>query len=342
MQYYTQQLTEDTGIGKIVSFETEQHPKKRENRVGTLTIQVLRKTQLLRAIEEIDSPTPSVIPAKMLIKCCNMAPVLTGVIQKDCAIVSRHTIALHKHINVYLGRQYMSDNSGSAGNGTGLTSLSDSLYVLGVEIAVGDAGSMTVSSSPWESVSTEPKHDVNSAWKGAGRVSKTGPALGSARGRGVSSNTQSSKSSTMVHIKFCRVEDVPLIMQACRVFFRQVDSAGGKVQIEFPRGQMPMWWRIENDPPFDFKKTRDDFHKVEVVEQFRERSGCHFNSCFRIDPVDIIFSSRTRTCDGMGWIPVIYVNFAKIVLFERHEVEELLKQRGTTETEHDTHNMNQE
>jgi len=135
----------------------------------------------------------------------------------------------------------------------------------------------------------------------------------------------------MVHIKFCRVEDVPLITQACRAFFWQVDSSGGKTQIEFPRGQMPMWWRIENDPPFDFKKTRDDFHKIEVVEQFRERSGCHFYSCFGIDSADIIFSSRTRTCDGMGWIPIVYVDFSKLLILEGYKLERLMKDTSTAQ-----------
>jgi len=97
MHYYTQQLTEDVGIGKIISFETEQHPKKRENRVGTLTIRVFCQTQVPRENEGTVSEESSVMRTKMLIKCCNVAPVLTGVIQKDSAVVSRHQIALHKH-----------------------------------------------------------------------------------------------------------------------------------------------------------------------------------------------------------------------------------------------------
>jgi len=200
---------------------------------------------------------------------------------------------------------------------------------------------MTIASSPWESVATEPKHDDGGALNGAGRVTKSRSAGGSARGRGVIGNTNSSKSSTMVHIKFCRVEDVPLITQACRAFFWQVDSSGGKTQIEFPRGQMPMWWRIENDPPFDFKKTCNDFHKVEVVEQFRERSGCHFSTCFSINPVDIIYSSRVRTSDGKGWIPVFYVDFLMLVLLERYKVQRLMKNTSTTQASEDTADINE-
>jgi len=103
---------------------------------------------------------------------------------------------------------------------------------------------------------------------------------------------------------------------------------------------MPMWWRIKNDPSFDFKKTRDDLHKVEVVEQFRERSGCHFPSCFGIDPADIIFSSRRRTCDGKGWVPVVYLDFSKLVLLERYEVERLMKNTSTTQAFEDTADIN--
>ena len=340
MQYYTQQLTKDVGIGKIIQFETEQHPKKRENRVGTLTIHAIRQTQVLCENEETDSAKSTVMQTKMLIKCCNMAPIVTGVIQKDCAVVSRHQIALHKHINVYVGRQYASSSSGSTGSSTGITSLSDSLYVLGVEIVASDAGCTTLSSSPWESASAEPKHNDSGVRTGVERVVKIGSAGGSVRGRGVSSNTISNKNSAMVHIKFCRVEDVPLILQACCVFPRQVDSFDGKMQIEFPRRQMPMWWRIKNDPSFDFKKTRDDLHKVEVVEQFRERSGCHFPSCFGIDPADIIFSSRRRTCDGKGWVPVVYLDFSKLVLLERYEVERLMKNTSTTQAFEDTADIN--
>jgi len=140
----------------------------------------------------------------------------------------------------------------------------------------------------------------------------------------MNNTTNNSRSSTIVHIKFCRVEDVPLIMQACRAFFRQLDSAGGKIQIEFPRGEMPMWWRIQNDPPFDFKKTRDDFHNVEVVEQFRERTGCHCFTCFGVDPTDVLFSNRMRTPDGKAWIPVLYVDFLKLVLLDEWQVARLV------------------
>ena len=39
---YTLQETADVGIGNCVSFLTEQHPKKKENRVGILTMQMLQ------------------------------------------------------------------------------------------------------------------------------------------------------------------------------------------------------------------------------------------------------------------------------------------------------------
>ena len=69
MQYYTQQSTEDVGIGIIISFETEQHPKKHENRVGTLTIRVFCQTQVPRENEDADSAKSTVMQTKMFIEC---------------------------------------------------------------------------------------------------------------------------------------------------------------------------------------------------------------------------------------------------------------------------------
>ena len=134
-----------------------------------------------------------------------------------------------------------------SGTGHGLSSLddsSDSIYVLGVEIAADDAGSMIVVSSPLERVMIVPGQEDCGVRDDAGRGAKSGVGRSRARGSGVggvSSNASSSKNSTTVHVKFCRVEDVLLIMQACRVFFLEVDSLGGQIQIEFPRGQVPMW-----------------------------------------------------------------------------------------------------
>ena len=137
-----------------------------------------------------------------------------------------------------------------------MPALSDSLYVLAVDIAPGDVGSKE-QVSPWESAAVVSEQEASS---GGG---------GSVRGSGIVKSTSSKASSSMVHIKFCRVEDVPLIMQACRVFFRQVSSSGGgQVKVEFPRGQMPAWWKLANEDVFDFKKTRETFSNVEVVEQF--------------------------------------------------------------------------
>lgn len=114
-----------------------------------------------------------------------------------------------------------------------MPALSDSLYVLAVDIAPGDVGSKE-QVSPWESAAV-----VTSVVSGQ---EASGGGGGSVRGSGIVKSTSSKASSSMVHIKFCRVEDVPLIMQACRVFFRQVSSSGGgQVKVEFPRGQMPTW-----------------------------------------------------------------------------------------------------
>jgi len=43
---------------------------------------------------------------------------------------------------------------------------------------------------------------------------------------------------TNMEIKFCRVKDVQLIMQACRVFFKQTSSV--HIGVEFPRGNHPL------------------------------------------------------------------------------------------------------
>jgi len=291
MTYYTQQVTREVGMGNILFFATEQHPKKKENRVGTLTIQVYKHK------EKAESPT------KMLLKCCNVAPILTGTISREYSNVSCHQDALRRHINMYLCRQY--GNSSAGGCSAVVPALSDSLYVLAVEMAPGEVGS-TEQLSPWES----------------GTATSDGGGGGSARGSGMVNSTSNRTSSSMVHIKFCRVEDVPMIMQACRVFFRQVSSSGGgQMKVEFPRGQMPMWWKLANEDVFDFKKTRETFSNVEVVEQFRERSGCHFSTCFSFDDSDVLVSSRVRTHDGTGWIPVVYVDLLKLMMGEMREIK---------------------
>lgn len=60
---------------------------------------------------------------------------------------------------------------------------------------------------------------------------------------------------------------------------------------------------------------------MEVVEQFRERCGCHFSTCFALDEGDVLLSSRVRTPDGTGWIAVVYMDLVKLVLREMHEIK---------------------
>jgi len=313
MVYYTQQITESVGIGNVIFFATEQHPKKRENKVGTLTMRMSRQA-------ESDAETCT----QVLVKCCNVGPVLSGIINKECTLISKHQDPLCKHINAYLYRQY----SNAAGAGNNLSCLSDRLYVFGVEFAAGNTVSTNIS-SPWDNA-TPPSAQVRASgtvadcFAGAGRGVRSNDGDNVARGKGVSTSTSSMKSSSTVHIKFCRVEDVPLIMQAIRVFFRQLSLSGERSQVDFPRGQMPMWYKILHDPPFDFKKGRDDFSNVEVVEQFRERTDCHFFSCLRIDDSDIVFSSRQKTDDGNGWIPVLYVDVTKLMFIEGYQLRQRL------------------
>ena len=284
----------------VISFTTEKHHKKGENQVGMLT---------LRVIKHDGTPEGEAAGEKMIIKCCNVGPILKGIIAKEYSVVSCHQDALHKHINAYLCRQYQAPPVG--GKAPATTRLSDSLYVLAVKIARADSSVLPQTSSPWDGK------------KGGAATTATTrtPFAGSrdAAAGGIRSSSASSSSSS-VHIKFCRVEDVPLIMQACRVFFRQVASSGGRIQVEFPRGQLPMWWQILHDMPFNFKKTRDEFHNIEVVEQFRERSGCHFYTCFTLHAADVLSSSRLRAADGSGWIPVVYVDAAKLEMCGTHEM----------------------
>jgi hypothetical protein len=303
VSYYTQQDMGEVGIGNVLSFATEQHHKKRENQVGMLT---------LRVVKHDGTPEGAATGEPMLIKCCNVGPILKGTIAKGYSVVSRHQDALHKHINAYLYRHYQGAPTG--GKLPVMTGLSDSLYVLAVQIAAADSSALANKVSPWDS--------GKGGAATATATSSTGAAGGgNAGGSGINSSTASSSSSSTLHIKFCRVEDVPVIMQACRVFFRQVASSSGRMQVDFPRGEMPMWWRILHDEPFDFKKTRDEFRNEEVVEQFRERSGCHFFSCFTLDAADVLLSSRLRAANGSGgWIPVVYVDAAKLVLCELHEM----------------------
>jgi len=303
VSYYTQQDMREVGIGNVISFGTEQHHKKRENQVGMLT---------LRVVKHSSTPEGAATAENMLIKCCNVGPILRGTIAKEHSVVSRHQDALHKHINAYLCRHYQGAPVG--GSLPVMTRLSDSLYVLAVQVAAADEPALSSKFSPWDGGKggASTRTVTTSAAAGGGR---------DAGGSGINSRTTNSSISSTVHIKFCRVEDVPVIMQACRVFFRQVESSGGRMQVEFPRGEMPMWWRILHDAPFDFKKTRDEFRNEEVVEQFRERSGCHFSTCFTLDVADVLLSTRLRAANASsGWIPVVYVDAAKLVLCESHEV----------------------
>ena len=119
MTYYTQQSEKDVGIGQVVSFATEQHPKKRENKIGILTLQVY---------EHAADNKPA---TKMMIKCTKIDPVLKGVIMKECSFVMQYKEPLKKHINEYLGRQYMYSSQKTEG---GVSELSDSLYVLGIQM----------------------------------------------------------------------------------------------------------------------------------------------------------------------------------------------------------------
>jgi len=303
VSYYTQQDMREVGIGNVISFATEQHHKKRENQVGMLTLRVVKHTT---------TPEGAATAENMLIKCCNVGPILRGTIAKEFSVVSRHQHALHEHINGYLCRHYQGSPVG--GRVSVMTSLSDSLYVLAVQIAAADEPALSSKFSAWDGGKggAAAMTVTNSAAGGGGR---------DAGGSGINNRTANSSSSSTVHIKFCRVEDVPVIMQACRVFFRQVASSSGRMQVEFPRGEMPMWWRILHNEPFDFKKTRDEFRNEEVVEQFRERSGCHFSTCFTLDTADVLSSSRLRAANGSGgWIPVVYVDAAKLVLCESYEM----------------------
>jgi len=307
MVYYSMQATKDVGIGNVVTFATEQHPKKRENKIGFLTLQVYQHTE------------GNAAPAKMMIKCSKIDPVLKGVIGKEFSVVGAHKDALHKHINAYLCRQYQSLSQSSE---AGMSALSDSLYVLGVQM------------TPHESEVSGSSYTLFSAWDSSSKA-VAGPAAAPAAKKArfdkpdkTPKNEGTRVKNTNVEIKFCRVEDVPLIMQACRVFFRQMQSSSGRIVVEFPRGELPMWWKLLHDVAFDFKKTRDAFDNVEVVEQLRTRSGLHFFTCFSIADADISFTTRLKAADGAAWVPVVYVEFSKLMLHEGHTMKPRLHDMG--------------
>jgi len=312
MAYFSQASTSDVGMGGGVTFSTEQHPKKRENRIGMLTLHVYEHS------------ADTTEPRKMIVKCSKVDPVLTGRISRELAIVGAHKDALHKHINSYIYKQY---TSYSWKSDCTVSPLSDSLYVLGIQMmednncdgtidtsntfspVCKDAGGKT-STTTRKSTQTQPPKPftftgvVPLAKSGDGDTIPDGIALGAfAKGTG-----------TMMEIKFCRVEDVPMIMQACRVFFRNVTCSGKRPEVVFARGVMPGWWKLGNDTPFDFKKTRDTFDNIEVVEQVRSRRDIHYFSRFAVDDANITFSTRVKNTDGNGWIPVIYVDFPKLIV----------------------------
>jgi len=284
MTYYTQQSEEDVGIGQVVSFATEQHPKKRENKIGILTLQVY---------EHAADNKPA---TKMMIKCTKIDPVLKGVIMKECSFVMQYKEPLKKHINEYLRCQYMYSSQKAEG---GMSELSDSLYVLGIQMTQHESavlGSSNTLFSAWggsnASATVIPigttatkkakvvhgaktantvktphdtavpgsSHTLFSAWgisNGAAAVVPNGPAVtnkanvvhGTKTAKAaktspvVTMHDGSNHKRTNMEIKFCRVEDVPLIMQACRVFFKQMQTSSVRIGVEFPRGELPMWWK---------------------------------------------------------------------------------------------------
>ena len=293
MTYFTQRDTHEMGIGNTLVFATEQHPKKRENKVGILTIHAHQHT------DGVCTP--------MMLKCCKVDPVLTGSISKDCASVSRHKEALQKYINAYLYKQYTSTWSKSDCT---ISPLSDSLYVLGVHMTPDDADADKCVAAK----------SVFSEWEGGagiqeGKTSKASKTPRAAAGGALPAHTRIR--ATVLDIKFCRVDDVPMIMQACRVFFRQAEFSGSRTEVVFACGEMPMWWKLLHDTPFNFKKNRDTFENVEVIEQIRTRRALHFFSCFTVPPADITFSTRVKSADGSTWMPVIYVDFPKLVIQDR-------------------------
>ena len=316
MVYFTQQSTSDVGIGNTLVFSTEQHPKKRENRVGMLSMHVY------------EHRADTTEPRKVIIKCSKVDPVLTGRISRDLATVGAHRDALHKHINAYLCNQYTGFSWKSDRT---VLPLSDSLYVLGIQMAKDDdCDGEYFTSKTFSPVCKEAAGKPNTAARKnapakppnpidfTGLVPMATGVPGATTPDGVVFGAHAKGTGTMVDIKFCRVEDVPMIMQACRVFFRNVACSGKRPEVMFARGVMPGWWKLGNDTPFDFKKTRDTFDNIEVVEQVRTRRGIHYFSCFAVEDADVTFSTRVKNTDGSGWLPVIYVDFPKLIVLDQH------------------------
>jgi len=321
--FYTLQPTSEVGMGNSIYFSTEQHPKKKENKIGMLTMQVHEHS--VSAVGGGDTPPP----VKTLIKCSKIEPVLTGVVSGHAKAVMDARETLHRHINAHLCKYY------SNGNGyrqeqqqqqfdAKMPPLSDSLYVLGVTLCGAAAGSASDAHDAgiFGSTSSQPMTLPGvSAVGPAGARNEKKRKTESGGGGGADKKTRMCPSppglavggaTTLLQIKFCRVEDVPIIMQACRVFFRSSVFSKGGTQVVFPRGEMPGWWNMLHNAPFDFKKTRDTFHNQEVVDQVVTRSGIHYYTRFSLDPSDASFKTRQRTPDGCAWISVIYIDFSKL------------------------------
>jgi len=135
----------------------------------------------------------------------------------------------------------------------------------------------------------------------------TSVLMQSARNTGIMKNS-------VVEISFSRTEDVPLIMQACHYFFKNLRSSTNTIiSIKFENGQIPMWFRLLHNTAPDFRKIRSTFSDEEACGQILDRHGWHFSTWFTFDDKNVDTKKRLRSDDGT-WSELIFIDFDKLHL----------------------------
>jgi len=59
-----------------------------------------------------------------------------------------------------------------------------------------------------------------------------------------------------------------------------------------------------------------------MPEQIRTRIGIELDTFFTITADDIMFTTRVKTEDGTGWVPVVHVDLSKLAIHEGHTVNQ--------------------
>ena len=326
---YTLRETKDVGIGKSAYFCTEQHPKKKENNVGVLTLQLTRLCATTHTAEHIT------------LKCTKVYPVLIANVSVPIALLDKES--LRTFINEFVSKEikkelYADDyvkydakqekSDVSRMSAKALGALSDSLYVPRVlvcervepdakikdDIYAGsnqkDTGKVTDTGKAKDAVKVKDAGKVKDTGKAKdeGQASDTKKARISqnffevrtvAQKDGNSSLKNINSQQSQVQLHFSRVEDVEMIMQGCKKYFRNMGKDTGKdVKCNFPPGSIPQWWKIENNYEQEYKNWRIDFKNIEVLEDMQKRGEWHFYSQFSFHEANVFHKINKKKEDG--------------------------------------------